>query len=71
MPILNPLPRSHRFMLGDRIVQGLYELLEGLLTARFSADKLNQLQALNVKLDVLRYQTRLLQDFELMSGDRF
>ena len=27
VPLLNNLPRSHRFILGDRIITGLYELL--------------------------------------------
>ena len=30
VPLLNRLPRDHRFALGDRLVQGLYDLLEGL-----------------------------------------
>jgi hypothetical protein len=34
VPILNGLPREHRFQLGDRMVEGLYELLESLILAR-------------------------------------
>ena len=67
VPVLNRLPRTHQFQLGDRIVTGLYDLLEGLIAARYQRDKLAQLQGLNSKLDVLRYQTRLLLDFELLS----
>ena len=58
VPILNRLPRSHRFMLGDRIITELYNLLEGLITARYEQEKLARLLALNSKLDILRYQTR-------------
>lgn len=29
VPILNKLPREHKFLLGDRISTGLYDLLEG------------------------------------------
>jgi hypothetical protein len=29
VPVLNRLPRDHKFMLGDRIITGLYDLLEG------------------------------------------
>ena len=71
VPVLNRLPRMHRFQLGDRIVTSLYELLEGLIVARYQRDKLAQLQSLNSKLDVLRYQTRLLLDFELLSLKRY
>ena len=64
VPILNRLPRDHKFMLGNRIITGLYDLLEGLILARYSQEKLPQLQLLNSKLDILRHETRLLFDFE-------
>ena len=59
VPILNRLPRDHKFLLGDRIVSGLYDLLEGLIKVRFSKEKLPQLQVLNTQLDILRHQTLL------------
>ncbi|MEA5537034.1 diversity-generating retroelement protein Avd [Crocosphaera sp. XPORK-15E] len=71
VPILNKLPRDHKFMLGDRMITELYELLEGLVKARYAKDKLTQLSDLNTKLDILRYQTRLLSDFELISVERY
>jgi hypothetical protein len=66
VPHLNKLPREHKFLLGDRITKGLYELLEGLIRVRFMKTKREQLQAMNSELDVLRYQTRLLHDFRLL-----
>ncbi len=71
VPILNRLPRNHRFTLGERIINGLYDLLEGLILARYSHDKLDILQKLNLRLDLLRHQTRLLLDFELMETKRY
>jgi hypothetical protein len=71
VPILNQLPRNQKFQLGDRIVAGLYDLLESLILARYQTDKLPQLQAINSKLDVLRYQTRLLLDFDLLAHKRY
>ena len=71
VPILNKLPREHKFMLGDRIVTGLYDLLEGLILARYSTQKILQLKALNGRLDLIRHQTRLLLDFELISTQRY
>jgi len=71
VPILNRLPRNHRFTLGDRIINGLYDLLEWLILARYSRDKLATLQNLNVRLDLLRHQTRLLVYFELMETKRY
>ncbi|MDV3351748.1 diversity-generating retroelement protein Avd [Leptothoe sp. LEGE 181152] len=71
IPILNKLPRDHRFLLGDRIITTLYEILEELILARYQRHKLPQLQQLNSKLEILRYQTRLLLDFDLLSHRRY
>ncbi len=71
IPILGRLPRQHKFMLGDRIATQLYGLLEGLVQARYSRDRLEILQGLNGNLAVLRSQTRLLYDFGLISAKRY
>ncbi|MEA5466661.1 diversity-generating retroelement protein Avd [Leptothoe sp. PORK10 BA2] len=71
VPILHRLPRDYRFTLGDRMITGLYSLLEDLVQARYSHDKLNRLKAINSSLDILRYQTRLLLDFELVQPRRY
>jgi hypothetical protein len=71
VPILSRIPRNHRFSLGERISSGLYDLLEGLIQARYSSNKLSQLTALNIKLEILRHQTRLLFDFDLLSTQRY
>lgn len=71
VPILNRLPKSHKFTLGERIISGLYDLLEGLIKARYAKRKLIQLESLNTQLDILRYQTRLLLDFQLISAKRY
>ena len=72
VPILNRLPRDHRYTLGERIINNLYNLLEKLIRARYTKnDKLAQLQSLNTEIDILRYQTRLLYDFELISAQRY
>jgi hypothetical protein len=71
VPILDRLPQRHRFTLGERIINGLYDILEGLITARYAKHKLAQLENLNTKLEILRHQTRLLLDFELMAVPRY
>ena len=71
VPRLNKLPRDHKFMLGDRIQASLYGLLEGLIRARYAREKLALLEPLNTELEVLRYQTRLCKDFELLDARRF
>jgi hypothetical protein len=70
-PILNRLPRNHRFTLGERMLNGLYDVLEGLIQARYAKAKLPKLESLNSRLDILRYQTRILLDFGLMDVGRY
>lgn len=76
VPLLNRLPRDHRFTLGERIINSLYELLEELVRARYAKQKLAQLQAINLRLEKLRYQTKLLLaklllDLKLIDAQRF
>ncbi len=71
LPLISKLPRDHRFALGDRIISGLYGLLEELILARYATDKLSRLESLNGSLDILRYQTRLLRDLSLIDKRRY
>lgn len=71
VPIIERLPKIHKFTLGDRIINGLYDVLEGLIQAKFAQNKLSQLEPLNTQLDILRYQTRMLLDFEFISAQRY
>ncbi len=71
VPILNRLPKNHKFTLGDRIINNLYNLLEELIKAKYARKKLAILESINIQLDILRYQTRLLFDFQLFSVKRY
>jgi len=71
VPIINRLPRDHKFTLGDRIATGLYDLLDELIVARYESRKLARLEAINTRLDLLRFQTRLLRDFKLIEPQRY
>jgi hypothetical protein len=71
VPLLNRLPRDHRFTLGERIINSLYELLEELVKARYAKQKVVQLEASNLRLELLRQQARLLVSFKLIDGGQF
>jgi len=70
-PHLNRMLRRMQFVLGDRIQGTMYDVLEGLIEARYDPDRLPLLQRLNAKLDVLRHQTRLCRDFDLPDVRRY
>ncbi len=71
VPILERLPKKYKFTLGDRMILGMYDILEGLILARYAKEKLTQLEILNAKLDILRHQTRLLFDFQHFDERRY
>jgi hypothetical protein len=55
-------PRNHRFVLGERLERNLHDLLELLIQARYSRERKPLLDQANLKLEVLRFQTRLARD---------
>ncbi|MDX2216518.1 MAG: diversity-generating retroelement protein Avd [Oculatellaceae cyanobacterium bins.114] len=71
VPILNRLPKDHKFNLGDRIISELYDFLDQLIVAQYTKERLIILEPLNPHLTILRYQTRLLLDFSLISDQRY
>lgn len=60
VPLLNRLPRDHRFALGNRLVHGLYDPLGGLVTARYATAKLERLEPLNAHIRTTGVRWRLL-----------
>ncbi|GAB1544050.1 hypothetical protein NUACC21_67260 [Scytonema sp. NUACC21] len=39
VPIFNRLPQDRKFMLGDRIIGGLYNLLNNLIEVKYASNK--------------------------------
>jgi hypothetical protein len=71
LPILNRLPRNHKYLLGNRIINSLYDLLDNLIIARYRKDKVSLLENLTATVDILRYQIRLLHDSEVLLANRY
>ena len=71
VPVIERFPKIHKFTVGDRIINQLYNLLESLIKAKYATKKLNHLINLNVQLDILRHQTRLALDFQLIPLKRY
>ena len=65
VPLLNHLPREHRFQLGDRMVAELYNLLESLVLARYQKDKLPLL----LHGDTYRLRRKLFDHYVFVKGE--
>jgi hypothetical protein len=70
-PIIERIPKPHRFTLGERIMTNLYQLLEELIYAKYATEKLTKLIEVNARLEVIRYQTRILLDLGIFQVERY
>jgi hypothetical protein len=64
-------PRSHRFTLGDRLAIRLFVVLEMLLRAKYTRDRLAILREVNMELELLRFQFRLAKDLLCLSVESY
>ena len=64
---INKLPRSYRFVLGDRIENTTLDILELLLEATYERDRGGVLKRANLKLEKLRYLIRICKDLKLIN----
>jgi hypothetical protein len=71
IPTLKKFPRDQRFLLGDRIENHTLDILELLICANYSRDKLGYLQEANRKIELLRFLWRLSLDLGYLSTRRY
>jgi hypothetical protein len=64
-------PRSYRFSVGDRLVQGILDLLLRLVDAAYARDKFRILSEVNAMLNRLRFLLRLAKDLNLLNVDSY
>ena len=67
MKQLPNFPRSHRFVLGDRIENIVLEVLELLIEAAYTRDKAALLKRTSIQLEKLRYLIRISKDMTFIS----
>jgi len=65
--LLSKFPRNHRYALGLRIENTLYDILELLIGQKAQPGSAQMLNQASVKLDVLRFLVRLTFDLKLIS----
>ena len=71
IPQTAKFPRSHRYQLGERLQSAGFDVLELLLEACYSQNKIPLLTKTNVKLEKIRYFVRLSKDLKLISLHRY
>ncbi len=73
IPILNKMPRSQKFSLGDRLQNHVSELLEGYIRAYYAqaALKIELLHANNLLLEIIRHYIRLAFELNYFSHPQY
>jgi len=71
LPQIAKMPRLHRFTLGERIEILLFEILEGLIEAKYSREKMLRLERVNIQLEKLRFLVRICKDFRYLNLKRY
>lgn len=71
IPVLNGLPRSQKFLLGDRIQSTALEVLDQLIEAAYSRERVGLLRRANLSLEKLRFWMRLSKDLRLLDFKRY
>ena len=60
------LPRNQRYVVGERVEENLVGVLEHLLRAKFAREKRRLLEEASIRLDLVRYEVRILHDAGLL-----
>ena len=68
---IEKFPRAHRHGLGARLEQRLAGLLDRLIEAKFTRDRLPLLQRCNLELELLRFDYRTSKDVRCLSVDSY
>jgi len=68
---ISKFPRDQKFLLGDRIENLLFDILEFLIEAVYTKHKKAILKKANLNLEKLRYYLRLTHDFRYMSTKQY
>ena len=71
LPQVAKFPRSHKFTLGDRIINLVLDTLQLLIKATYRKQKVELLQEANLNLEQLRYLIRLCKDLNLLGLKRY
>ena len=71
IPTLEKLPRSQKFLLGDRMQNQALDVLHQLVAATYSRERRGILERANLGLEQLRFLIRLAKDLQHMDLRRY
>ena len=70
-PALEKFPRSYKFSLGDRILNQALDVLEALIEATYTRDRILHLRRANLGIEKLRFLLRLATDLKVLDWKKY
>ena len=71
VPAVNRFPKSHKFLLGDRIQNTAMDVLEALIDATYTRRREGSLSRANLGIEKLRFLFRLANDLQCLDHRRY
>jgi 23S rRNA-intervening sequence protein len=71
LPTVEKFPRSHKFTLGDRVENAALDVLDALIEATYTRNRLQHLRQANLGIEKLRFLLRLACDLRLLDRRRY
>jgi hypothetical protein len=71
MPTIEKFPKSHKFTIRDRIQAISFDVLEALIEATYTRERLQHLRQANLGIEKLRFLLRLATDLRLLDRRRY
>ncbi len=71
LPQIVKFPRAHRFTLGARMENLLFDILESLIEAKYKKEKKSFLQRANLNLEKFRFFVRLCYDMRFINVKKY
>jgi hypothetical protein len=71
VPVIEKFPKAQKFTLGDRIELTALDVLDALIEATYTRDRLQHLRHANLGIEKLRFLLRLAADLKLLDRRRY
>ena len=71
VPTVEKFPKSHKFTMGDRIQAVALDVLEALIDATYTRERMQHLRRANLGIEKLRFLLRLATDLRLLDRRRY
>jgi len=66
-PKLDLFPKKYKFLIGDKILANLITIIELIIEAKYSREKISTLYKINVEIEKARYLIRLAKDLQCIA----